>query len=279
MYQFITIPKEYASDYRNRLINKQEREMLVWLRMLASPYGIAVADLDSLANDCFSRGTDKNYANKVLLSLKRKRYIYYKERAGCRGSFEVHLDWWLLPNKGKTGLPAIKRITGLLDGEDSVRGDDVTDTLGTSEVQTEVEGQKQRSEDTKDAIDALDNIFSTNPPFRGSYTDTEKEKENETNRSDSFNKEFRSINTRTRGDFSVKRFYPENQTEILLLEIARELGEPDMHFLLGSKVKHGMAIIESVYKECKNSGAWNAVENRGALFNATLQRLINRKNP
>ena len=269
MYQFITIPKEYASDYRNRLITKPERGMLVWLRMLASPYGIALADLDSLANDCLSRGAGKNYANKVLLSLKWKRYIYYEERSGRRGSFEVHLDWWPLPNKGKTGLPAIKRITGLLDGDSTVRSDDVADVLGTSEVHTEVDEQKQRSDDMKNAIDALDNVFSIKPPFRGSYTDTEKEKENETHRPlASFNKNSKKRN------LSVGNFRPQSDEEDELRAIAIELDETDMAFLLGTKTKHGLVVINRVLDHCRSSGALASAENKAALFNSILQRYV-----
>lgn len=269
MYQFITIPKEYASDYRERRITKPERQMLEWLRQLANPYGIAVVDLGSLANDCLSRGVDKNYANKVLLSLKRKRYIYYEERSGRRGSFEVHQDWWPLPNKGKTGLPAIRRITGLFGGKDTVRGDGATDTLDTSEVHTEVDEQKQRSDDVKDAIDALDNVFSIEPSFRGSYTDTDKEKENETNRPLApFNKNAKKRN------LSVDTFRPQSDEEEELRAIAIELDETDMAFLLGTKTKHGLVVINRVLDHCRSSGALTNAENKAALFNSILQRFV-----
>ena len=243
--------------------------MLVWLRMLASPYGIAVADLDSLANDCFSRGAGKNYANKILLSLKRKRYIYYEERSGRRGSFEVHLDWWPLPNKGKTGLPAIRRITDLFDGEGTVRGDGATDSLDTSGVHTEVGEQKQRSDDMKDAIDALDNVFSIKPSFRGSYTDKEKEKENETHRPlASFNKNAKKRN------LSVNTFRPQSDEEEELRAIAIELDETDMAFLLGTKLKYGLIVINKVLDHCRSSGALASAENKAALFNSILQRYV-----
>jgi len=278
MYQFITIPKEYASDYRNRLISKQEREMLVWLRMLASPYGIAVADLDSLANDCFSKGAGKNYANKILLSLKRKRYIYYEERSGRRGSFEIHLDHWPLPRKVKTDPLVVKRLDKLFGDGGVVRGDGDTDTLDTSEVHTEVDEQKQRSDDIKDAIDALGNTFSIKPSFRGSYTDTEKEKENETTRSEPFKKGRNAENPRKRGNLSVETFFPTSDEEERLLEIARNLGEPDMRFLLGSKEKHGMVMIERALKECNYSAGFEHAENKGAFFNSVLQKLVNANN-
>ena len=73
---FITIPRFIASDYRNGKISRNERQMLEWIRQLTNPYGIAFVDLQSLTADCFDRGVSVNYANKTLLSLKKKRYLH-----------------------------------------------------------------------------------------------------------------------------------------------------------------------------------------------------------
>ena len=121
----------------------------------------------------------------------------------------------------------------------------------------------------KKAIDALDNVFSIKSQVRGSYTDTDKEKENETHRPlASFNK-----NPKKR-DLSVDNFRPQSDEEEELQAIAIELDETDMAFLLGTKTKHGLVVINRVLDHCRSSGALVSAENKAALFNSILQRYV-----
>lgn len=269
MPPFITIPKQYASDYRERRISKSERQMIEWLRQLANPYGIAVVDLPSLAIDCLPNGSSTNYANKLLLSLKRKRYIYYQERNGRRGSFEVHVDLVLLPNKEKRNPPPIKTLSRFFEEDADVRGGALDANLPVSEEHTEDETLSQRSLEIRMGVGTLISKTSPDSHFRGSYTDTEKEKETETNRSlASFNKE------NSRRNLSVEKFRPQSEEEGECLAIAMELDETDMSFLIGTKNKYGMPVINKVLDHCRSTNALERAENKAALFNSILQQFV-----
>ncbi len=180
-FTFITVPRHVASDYRNGIISRQERDLLCWLRCSANPFGIAPITLESIAEDCFPRGVTLNYVNRILLSLKRKRYIYYEPRSGCRGSFEVHMDEWPLPREDKTRPVQIRRLDKLFEGNTEVRDEKRDEVANESEADVVLASQSQRFGELKKGVKSLSSKLSMDNVFRGSDTDTDTEKEKEFN--------------------------------------------------------------------------------------------------
>lgn len=96
---FVVFPRQILSDFRNGKINRSEFNILCYLRLGCDPYGITNTSLENINSDIFQNKVDKSYVNKLMLSLKNKRFLYYHERKGRRGSFEVHFGDIPLPNK------------------------------------------------------------------------------------------------------------------------------------------------------------------------------------
>ena len=260
---YITIPRKVASDYRNRLLSRHERDVYVWIRMIANPYGIATIDLESLAADCFGR-VDKNYANKIILSLKRKRYIFYKQRSGSRGSFEVHVGDWITPYKGENGKPFIKQIDEYFDNKSIIIGTNTETSSNKSEVLTEVAIPSQKSAPEK-KID-FSEIFdlSQKMSIRASYNDKDTYTKKDDYRTN------RTFKNKT----PVADFSPKSYEEERCHAIALAIGDEYMDFILGSLRKHGFSLIERAWKYCKEAKQYSTADNKAAFFNKILQDFV-----
>lgn len=93
---FTINPRQIFYDYNKGLITTAERTLLLWMRVQGTPYGFAHFNMKALAEDTFTKTVDPSYINRLLGSLRDKGYIYYKDRKGCRGSFQVHFDYWIV---------------------------------------------------------------------------------------------------------------------------------------------------------------------------------------
>ena len=260
MPPFVTIPRSYAEDYRERRITKPERQMLEWLRQLGNPYGIAVVDLESLAADCLSAGSKKNYANKLLLSLKRKRYIYYDERRGGRGSFQVHLDLWPLPRKRNERDSKVKRITAHAIVKRVVRTVGDCSTPAQSEADPELENKSQKLEQVKSEISARFKSRPASVPVRGSYTDTHKE----------------TYTNISRG-FSREKFRPQSFEEEECVAIADSLGENTLENLIFLLQEHGINLLKKALTRSQQQVGFYDVKRRMAVFQESLRALLTEK--
>ncbi len=101
---WIIIPRKVAYDKRAGIISKNELFILMWLRLNGNPYGITTTSLRDINEDLFENKFTISYINKIILSLRSKRYLYYEDRTGRRGSFDVHFGDWILPDKNIRSL-------------------------------------------------------------------------------------------------------------------------------------------------------------------------------
>jgi hypothetical protein len=95
---FVIFPREYKSAYRKGLVTAAEDIIYSYIRRDGDPYGVARVIISDLI-EYYPGNVSVSWINKILLSLKSKKYIYYEPRPGRRGSFEVHMGDWILPNK------------------------------------------------------------------------------------------------------------------------------------------------------------------------------------
>jgi hypothetical protein len=142
---YTTNPRQIWWNWEEGLISTPERNLLYVLRAQGNPYGFCSVDMGILARDAFNTSVDKNYINKLLLSLRSKRYIWYKNRKGRRGSFQVHLDLWLL----KEGN--LKTLDKHFE-QDAVRGTDAVETTTQTEVGTDNPQGSQRINEIRSQI-------------------------------------------------------------------------------------------------------------------------------
>ena len=95
---YVIMPRYIAKDGRNGLLTNPERNLLMWVRLQADMTGVSHCSMQGLADEAFNDKMTTSYINKLLRSLKSKKYLWYQDRNGRRGSFEVHLPDWLLKN-------------------------------------------------------------------------------------------------------------------------------------------------------------------------------------
>lgn len=167
---YVILHRKIAEDRRNKKISRNEYLVYVWLRNNANPYGISVTSLSDLNNDIFDGRTTTNSLNKIMLSLKKKRYLYYERRVGSRGSFNVKFPDFLLPTKKMTTYESIsgKRVS---------RGPTDREELSSEEDEQTLEVDKQNSENTYDEWGQEYSSESHDHRSRGPKNETDTEKD------------------------------------------------------------------------------------------------------
>jgi len=257
---FVTFPRSLASDFRNGKLKPKELLLYFWLRLNANMYGIAVVNLSAVREDIFE-DVSENYIEKLLLSLRRKKYVYFPDHRGRRGSFEVHFGDWSLSG-GK-----IKTLDTLFNPK-QVTGD------GPAEPQVEVQAShslpaaSQTLREQKTQLLQQFSMDDTKMQVRGSYNDTDNQKENYID----------DISLDANKRVSVRSFTPQSYEQQRCHEIAKKLGEEHMNFILSVYHKHGLDIIERAYGLYREEAATREIKNPPAYFNGILKSLLSNDN-
>ncbi len=248
-------PRSIKNDYLEGKITKPERNLLYWLRACGDAYGTATVNMDGLSQDTFNDSVTKNYINKLLLSLKSKRYIWYSDRSGRRGSFPIRLDDW--PKKDG-GIQTLDRFFE----EDVVRGQNQLESYVIPEVGKEFDDFSQTFDVEKTVITVSESREKIRELIRGLDNDKEKDKNND-------KKSLGSLSFKKR-DFSVTGFIPESTEEERCLNLATKLGDKGVGFYYGTYKQYGMGPLEKAWEEFKKSDGYNK-DNPPAFFNSLVQ--------
>lgn len=255
---YVVLPRYIKTDYFDGKISKPERNLLIWLRLSGDPYGIATVSMDNLANDSFNTSVDKSYINKLLLSLKSKRYVWYSDRTGRRGSFQVHMGDWILPTK------QIKKLDGFFDDTEIIGGR-LSKGVEQAEVEPENKVESQRLSEQNNVANKSNNIKSIKELLRGYDNDTYKEKENDNNSLQS--------SSIKREDFSFNGFKESTYEEMRCKEIAIAIGDKDVAFCYGIYMKNGLPVLEQAYKEFQESNGFTK-DNPPAFYNYLVKEQL-----
>lgn len=249
---FLRLGKRLATDVTEGKLPVLEFLLLVWLQIHANPInGTCKTSYSSLVDDL--RGLlSKNCINKLMLNLKRKRYIWFPRQMGRRGSFLVEIDRYPLSNR------EFLDISHHFGGRNGRSAEQPTDRS-----QAEITTNRQKLENARKDLSKGLMIDSDSHPGRS----PNNKNNNENNSIDN--------------NFSSKRidpesFNPNSHEESRCREIAKSLGECDVRFLLSALKKYGLGIIEEAwgnYREADTTG----VKNRGAYFNQIVQKLVSEK--
>jgi hypothetical protein len=253
---YIVCPRSIADDYRDGQLSKPERNLLSWLRLSGDPYGKAVVTLEGLSCDTFNQCVTKNYINKTLLSLKSKRYIWYSDRTGRRGSFDVHMGDWILPDGSIKTLDKYFRPTRVTASAN-------IETTDESEVNDEVDDTSQRLQRDFNRKSKGQTIKSINSVLRGYDKDTYKEKDNELSRYSSEKKR----------DYRTDKFIPRTLEEQKCQELAKKVGDKTVCFNINIYNKYGYRVLEQSEEDFS---IYNGEEkdNPPAFFNHLVQERI-----
>src|SRR3989338_5038377 len=93
------IPRYIAEDYLNKKLTRSELILCLWLRSIADIFGFTSTSVTALRDDMFPN-VETNTVQKLLLSLRKKRYIHFRNHQGRRGTFRIESDEWLMKDKG-----------------------------------------------------------------------------------------------------------------------------------------------------------------------------------
>ena len=256
---YTTVPRYIPNDYRQGKLNRNEWILYIWMRSTANMYGVGGVSIAVLHAEIFPDLKDKSSVNKMLLSLRKKKYVWFEDHQGSRSPFEVHFGDWLLPHK------QIKTLDSFWKMEDGR-----SEYAPNTEQQTEdAQNPTIPNQKLKRAKEQLGEAFSFNAPLRAirsAYNDTDKEKDKDKN--DSLVKpSFKEI--------LVRDFNPTNSEEARCHEIAIALKETNMNWILSGLKKYGLPAIEKswgIYREDLARG--KRIENPGAYFNGIVNTLV-----
>src|SRR3989344_4692290 len=143
---FNTVPHYIASDYRGGELSINQLRLLLWLRLIGTPYGIATTSLVDLKNDIFPDLDLKiNTINSMLLKLRQKQHVFFEPRQGKAGTFDIQLNHWMMPEKKYKTLDKFfpePRQWISTEGEATV--EDSYPQVNSSETRQKSEGQNQK---------------------------------------------------------------------------------------------------------------------------------------
>ncbi len=260
---FVILPRYIMEDFRNGMMTRNEYITYLYIRHQGNPYGKASISLDNIKNDMFNGELAHNSVNKIVLSLRKNGYIHYPNRSGHKGSFMVDLGDWKLPEGG---------IKQLIQEHDKAKEDKKNNSSKTvAEVQEDQLTPQQRLKDIKSQIAIGNGGRIETPTSRGSYNDTDNNKDNDIIDTKKTFKEDDYI--------PVSEFIPSNNEEARCLEVAQAVKEENINFLLSVLKEHGLNIIDRAYgllKERMLGG--ESINNPAAYLNKIIQQCIDEAN-
>ncbi len=72
---------------------------------------------------------------------------------------------------------------------------------------------------------------------------------------------------------NLNNFKPKSREEYLCLQMAKDLNEQSMDFILSALRKYGFNAVEKAYNDVKELSQTREIKNKGAYFNEILKRL------
>jgi len=243
---FIMLPRSIKDDYLNGKITKNEYDVLIWLWLNANPVnGYATISYDGLTQDL--RGSiSYGNARKIISSLRAKHYIYFLNHRGRQGSFSVYpIGFYLRSNIIQTEDHVKNKL--------SITTRPQTQKITNAEPQNNSNTPNHNLEEQKMELMKHFSMDSCDKQITTPYNDTETKTYIET------------IN-------DIKNFNPKNHEEMICKDIAIQLREKSMAFILSCRKKYGFNTVEQawgIYKESKREN----IKNPGAYFNKIIQEL------
>lgn len=243
---YVKLPRSIKTALVDGYLRFEEYSVLVWLWINANPrIGKAHVSYAGLSKD-FKEKYSKNHINRLMLALKRKKWIWFPGQQGRRSSFHVDIANYPLSNGGFVDLENRNK-------QKFGRSDSGIDKQSLAEVPTEVSDVRQKLESDKSALIERFSFGSQSSLGRSSKNDNENENKNK----------------RSNRGRPVREFTPKSYEEQKCWEIAQELGEKDMTFILSALKKYGLARIEETFRSVMEQPS-EKIRSRGAYFNKLL---------
>jgi hypothetical protein len=94
---FVPLPRRAISDVLKGKMTGAEYFVYAWIRGKGNPRGVAQVSIPEIVA-VYPHRVSENHIYKLIRSLRTKKYLYYPSRPGRRGSFEVEMGEWTMPD-------------------------------------------------------------------------------------------------------------------------------------------------------------------------------------
>ncbi len=275
---WVPFPRKIASDYKNGILSRKEYLLYCHTRLQCNPYGIASVHLQSLRDDVFGSEGSKssvsvNYVNQLLLSLKKKRYIYYEARSGRIGSFEIRFGDFKSPDEKYISIDHY--FNDPIDGASVLK-----EGVDKSEVSIEVKEEKQRSDEPNNGAVKSNDLLDAKRKYRGYNNDTEQYPKKENTDISVSNK---GVNKGGENSEYVCRnptdsYMPNSYEGHIAHNIAREIGDECMDRYLSLIRKNHFLVLEKAMGEMNEDIAnGKHIEDKPKYLNGIICRMLREK--
>lgn len=241
--------------YRAGVITSRQRLVYISLRSQCNPYGICTTSVDDIIADVFANKCERPYVNKILADMKKMRLVWFKDRKGVAGKFDVYFDDFICP-QGK--------ITDLQNKFNCRFKDISSSTFNHGELQ--VNSERRTHEKPTNAITVAKSLSNYVDKGVGSHTD----KHNQTQKTTVFEdeKEYKCKN-------STSTYEPSSNETLYILDMANEIGDTCLDWYLKLIVDGYFWAIEKAYGELKEDiQNGKSIENKAPYLNAIIMRML-----
>lgn len=253
---YITVPRYILEDYLDKKLTRSEFILCVWIRCGADINGFTTTNVTSLRNDMFP-DVKVNTVQKLLLSLRKKKYLHFPSHQGRRGSIRIESDTWLMKTKGT------KSIAHHFN-QNEIISDGIPVSESTAEPEQNLDGQNQKFIEQKEELTKGFSNFGESSRFRSHYNEYNNKKEKNT------------VGATFKGTLT-KDFNPTNSDEKRLKEIALELGDEYVNSLLNilRKNKRGLWAMEKALEVVQmHIEMGKPINNRPAYFHGIVKQIL-----
>ena len=143
---WVIFPRQLTFDFIEGRMKPAEFLLHCALRGRGDPYGNLRTSLSDIRYDVFKGKGSDNYVNRLLISLKKKKYLYFERRSGRKGSFVVSFGDWILSDG------SVRSLDHLFSGEGKDATSNTTTTEQPHSVSQRTRDLSQRSNDIKNDI-------------------------------------------------------------------------------------------------------------------------------
>ena len=267
---FNTVPHYIASDYRGGELSINQLRLLLWLRLIGTPYGIATTSLVDLKNDVFPDLDLKiNTINSMLLKLRQKQHVFFEPRQGKAGTFDIKLNHWMKPKKKYQTLDKFfPEPRQWISTEGEVTVEDSYPQDNPPEASQKLEEQNQKLMEQKDQLIKKVSGDSDSRQIRSYHN--EHDTENQLDTHVTLEKTFKGTLTND--------FEPRDGVQARCKEIAQDVRDEYINPLLSVLRKDGLRIIEKAWGILKEDrAAGKRIEKSEAAYLMAIIRNL-RKN-
>lgn len=255
---YTTTPRYIVEDYLDKKLTRSEFILCLWLRSTADINGYTTTSVTAIRDDMFP-GVEVNTVQKLLLSLRKKKYVYFPNHQGRRGSIRIESDDWLMKTKGTKSIA--HRFS-----QNNVTTDALSIPEPIAELEQTLGGQNQKLIEQKRELSSRFSGLDRFDQFTSHHNEHNNENEKGKN----------TVGSTFKGTLT-KDFTPMNAEERRCKDIALALGDEYINSILNvlRKNKRGMWALEKaweVYEENVSNG--KQVSNPAGYYNGIVKKIL-----